>query len=214
MRKYLWVFLSAVLILNSPSVFAGVAVTSVQGEVSLARKYGQPEPVKKDSEIYSGDILKTAAGGSVDVSFYGNAGMRFDSAAEIVFTNTNPTKINLALNSGSLIARFKDKIPEGSSFEIETSTAVLAVRGTQFWGQVISAGEKPVTSFAVREGVLRITSKRDKKKYKLIKNQAIELTQDGPAMRRDAKPEEITAIQESEKIKIMEGERWYKETND
>lgn len=193
------------LVIGSSNVYAAapaILVREVQGHAQFIIN-GQTVQVKPGSEIPQGAILKSDNSGSVDVSIYGDSGFRFLAGTQIVFENTDPQKIKLNLQSGNLIARFKNKVGPKATFDVETPTAVLAVRGTQFWGRVVSPEEKPVTSFAVREGVVSVKVKAGGEIITLKKGEAVDLSKNDKQPRlRSAQPAEMSAIAQSETIQI------------
>ena len=178
-----------------------VVVTAVEGK-ALLNVNGQETEIQPGAEIPQGAILKSDEKGSVDISIHGNSGFRFFPGTQVAFPITAPEKTKLVLENGNLIARFKTKIEPSATFEVETPTAVLAVRGTQFWGRVVSPGEKPVTSFAVREGVVKITAKASGQSVTLKKGEAVELPANQAPLLRKAETAELSAIAQSETIKI------------
>lgn len=187
--------------LSAYAAAAEIVVTGIEGEAVLTAD-GSDVKAVKGMAIPEGGVLKSGDQGTVDVSIYGNSGFRFLADTKVVFASTNPQEINLRLEAGNLIARFKNKIDPDASFEVETPTAVLAVRGTQFWGRVVSPGENPATSFAVREGAVSVTAKSSGQTFMLNAGQAIELLDDAEPVLREAAVAELEAIAGSETIEI------------
>lgn len=203
MKKHLLGLLLAVLwSVNAYAAPSAITVTGLDGEAVLTHD-GRDIPVKTGMEIPEGGVLKSGDYGVVDVSIRGNSGFRFLPKTQAVFSSTDPKKMKIELENGNLLARFKNKVDPDSTFEVETPAAVLAVRGTQFWGRVMSPGENSVTSFAVRDGAVQVKAKSDGESYLLKSGDAIDLTQDETVPRlRPAAPEELAAIGESETIEI------------
>ncbi len=96
-----------------------------------------------------------------------------------------------------------DKLPAGSTFQIETPTAVASVSGTQFWGRVDMAEvANPVTTFAVREGRVQITDKISCKAFDLEKGQALDIPKNGAAPTiRPALDAELAAMAQADAIR-------------
>lgn len=179
-----------------------IVVTGLQGEAVLTVD-GSDVPVKEGMEISEGGVLKSNSQGVVDVSIRGNSGFRFLPDTKAIFTSTDPKRMKIELENGNLLARFKNKVDPDSTFEVETPAAVLAVRGTQFWGRVTSPQENSMTSFAVRDGVVNVTAKVSGEGYILKGGDAIDLADDNTVPRlRGAAPAELAAIGESETIQI------------
>ncbi len=202
MRKLFVILLLFTSALNAYAATPSIMVKDVQGNASLV-KNGQEIEVRAGTEIEEGSILKSDDKSSVDVSIYGNSGFRFLPGTQVAFESTAQEKIKLALQTGNLIARFKTKIAPDAIFEIETPSAVLAVRGTQFWGRVAPAGEKTAASFAVREGVVSVKVKASGETITLKKGEAVDLPENQKQTNlRRAEPAEISAIAQSETIQI------------
>ena len=198
------IFLCAIF-LGQPvfSAFAANVVTGIQGKPVIIQN-GEEKPAEMGMEIQKGDILKTNELCQLDVSLNGGAGVRILASSEADLKEVAAENTRIDLKVGNLIANLKKKIPQGSKFEVETPAAVLAVRGTQFWGQVTEDAQSK-TTFAVREGVLNITSKADSQVYTLEAGQAIELplNEKNPHLRKAAE-KELAAIATCEQIKIQE----------
>lgn len=184
------------------SLFAANVVSGVEGQPVLVRD-GYEQPVTKGMEVLGGDIIKTGSG-QADVSLNGGAGIRLLSDSEAQLKSIEQENTQIDLKVGNIIANLKKKIPEGSKFEVETPAAVLAVRGTQFWGQT-QPGTSPKTTFAVRQGVVSVRDKATSEEFSVNKGQAIELAGQGqPALTREATVNELDAISQAELILIEE----------
>jgi hypothetical protein len=192
----------AALPLNA--AFAANVVSGVEGQPVIVRD-GQEQPAAVGMEVKKGDKVKTVAGSRADVSLNGAAGVRLLAESEAVLKEVSDTNTQIDLEVGNVIVNLKKKLAESDRFEVETPTAVLAVRGTQFWGQVTPQGEAPKTVFAVREGALNVKDKVTAEEWMVTKGGAIEITGDGkPALTRSAAVAELDAIAQAEEIKIEE----------
>lgn len=202
MKRILGLLFMTAFSLTAYAAAPAIVVTGLQGDAVLTAD-GRDVQVKEGMEIPEGGVLKSDKYGVVDVSIHGNSGFRFLPETQAVFTSTDTKKMKIDLENGNLLARFKNKVDPDSTFEVETPAAVLAVRGTQFWGRVTSPGENSVTSFAVRDGAVSVKAKADGETYLLKSGDAIDLTENETVPRlREAAPAELAAIGESETIQI------------
>ena len=108
----------------------------------------------------------------------------------------------LTLEKGNVVLNL-DKLPEKSTFKLETPTAIAAVRGTQFWGRVMPTNKEGVmgTTFAVREGAVEITPLKSQQTYFVNKGQALFIPSDPTkTIERRALPEELKAMEQADAI--------------
>ncbi len=203
MKKLLFPVLTFLLISNSFAWAEPVRnfVTEMNGKATLVRA-GQEQPVSVGMEVQPGDRVNVQSG-TMDVSFNSYYGMRFLEATQCMISAADSENTQVNLITGNMIANLKKKLTPGQKFEVETPTAVLAVRGTQFWGQVLAPESGPAkTTFAVREGVLSITAKASQKSFTVEAGKAIELPEgEGNPSVRDATEGELDAIKQAEVIK-------------
>lgn len=169
-----------VLVLQTPLFAASdnIVVSSFAGSPVILRG-DQTIPVTAGMQCQAGDIVKTPTSeSSVDISVNGLAGCRILPASEFTIVNGSQSDMRLKILSGNAILNL-EKLPQGSSFQLETPTAVAAVRGTQFWGRVDAQNPgNPVTTFAVREGTVEIIAKAAGKTFRLEKGQALDIPAD------------------------------------
>ncbi len=179
-----------------------IVVSGVSGEPQMVRA-GQTLPVKVGTECQTGDILKTSPGCNVDVSLNNLAGCRVLPSSECMISNGVSSNMKIQIKNGNAILNLK-KLPAGSSFQVETPTAVATVRGTQFWGRVMAQDPaNPITTFAVRQGVVTVLAKGAGKTFSLKKGQALDIPANSsiaPSV-RPALDAELKAMEEASSIK-------------
>ncbi len=187
------------------SLLAKNIVTGIQGQPVLVRD-GQETVLTDGTEIAQGDTVKTGEGGLLDISLNGRSGVRILAETEVEMRQLDEKNTDLDMKVGNIIANLKKKVPSDGKFEVSTPAAVLAVRGTQFWGQAVPGGEgKPQSTFAVREGILSVRDKITSEEWMVNKGGAIEISGVGkPALTRAASAGELSAISQAEEIKIEE----------
>jgi hypothetical protein len=202
MKLKITAFLAFLMLSFHLSLFAEAIVSGIKGKATIVRG-GSPLTLSMGTPLKKGDILKTEAGGQVDVSLNGAAGVRFLEGSEVVLRDIEPENTQLDLKIGNIIANLKKKLSDDQDFKVETPTAVLAVRGTQFWGQVATPSAVPVTTFAVRKGEVEIFARQAQKSFKLSKGQALVIPYGETAPKvREASKQELTAISQAEEIRI------------
>ncbi len=191
---------ASLLIFSASTAFAEGLVLSSEGAAVLVR--GTEEiAANPGTPIQNGDVVKTPAGSSADISLNGLAGARVLAGGETVVNETATEGMRLTIRSGNAILNLA-KLPAASSFSVETPTAIASVRGTQFWGRVEMAADRPITTFAVREGIVEIFAKGASKAFTLEKGQALDIPDntDAPVI-RPALPGEMDAMAQADSIR-------------
>lgn len=201
--------LLAVLFMLSLSLFGRplsalaqeAAVTYLEGEAFILRG-SDKIPAALGSLCQTGDLLETGGHCTLDLTLNDLAGCRLLASSQAEITNTDASDMRVAIKSGNAVLNLK-KLPKNSSFRVETPTAIAAVRGTQFWGRVETQNPaNPVTTFAVREGIVEIFAKTSNQTFTLEKGQALDIPLDGslPTV-RVALNAELKAMEQADAIK-------------
>ncbi|MCX7882737.1 MAG: FecR domain-containing protein [Brevinematales bacterium] len=137
-----------------------ILVTMTIGEVGI-RKMGSDtwREVSVDDVIEMGDTLRTGMESACELQIVERGVYRLEANTEILvakLVNEGGThQATIHLDKGTVGAKPK-KLKEGEVFEVETSTAVAAVRGTVFMVGVTEDGD---TKVAVAEGKVSLTPK-------------------------------------------------------
>jgi hypothetical protein len=202
--KFLW--LLALVFLNSSLLWAAeekMVVMNVQGDGQIIRQ-NESIPAVPGMESQPGDILKTGANCQIDVALNGLTGCRVLPGSDISVIDLKASDMQLRVNSGNVVLNLK-KLPQGSSFKLETPTALASVRGTQFWGRVENkVPDNPITTFAVRDGTVEIFDKVSSQSFMLEKGQALDLpknSEKAPSL-RSALPGEMQAMEQADDIPV------------
>lgn len=131
-------------------------VTSVSGAVQLiSGATGRKQPLTRHTLIRVGDEI-VASSGSATVALADGSEVRLSPDSRLIFNRltqygkSGMVDTRLRLNKGEVHTRVRPVIEGGARFEIETPSAVAAVRGTAFALQTSMAG----TSLQVTDGVV------------------------------------------------------------
>jgi len=176
MRSRYWVHLLVAVLLgcsapaqNEPPASvpepAPLAVIhEITGTVTVS-KAGDPEPTpaEEDMPLGAGDRVTTGADGSVTISLRDESFVKLDALANLTIKELRSDQVaggiwaRLALATGKLMAVVANLASADSRFEVETPTAVAAVKGTAF--QVAASGKS--TTISVLEGSVATSGVRD-----------------------------------------------------
>ena len=106
-------------------------VMSVKGGVTVSNGDYVKHPVKEGDLLKEGDTIDVPGDGYLDLAYdkEWNNVTRFFENSRVKIRGIYPT--DLAMEYGDIIAKL-DKLPRNSTFEIETPTAIAAVRGSAF----------------------------------------------------------------------------------
>lgn len=193
--------LSGFVSINAFAATEGCTVNQVMGQVQVIRD-GQLTDVSAKDILKKGDILQASENGTVDMSMNELAGCRLLAGSRVKIDGWKLENMALSVEKGNVILNLQ-KLPKESSFKVETPTAVAVVRGTQFWGRVDDTKtDSPVTTFAVREGVVEITDKATSQTFSVEKGKALDLPKDSaqaPVI-REALPGEMQAMEQADAI--------------
>lgn len=180
----------------------GASVTQASGTAEVVRD-SKTQPATAGVALQAGDALKTGPDGQLDVSVAGLAGARFLGSTEAALTGTEQAQMSVTVTTGNVVLNLKD-LPPGSAFELETPTAIAAVRGTQFWGRVDAPAGAPSTTLAVREGSVAVTVKASGASYTVAQGQALDIPMGAMApTTRAALDEEMAAMAQASDIPIL-----------
>jgi len=164
MRKaatlYIFGFMLLVVVLifmsHALAIVQRVAVVdSITGSAKLIRDgQGAPVPLELGKLVHAGDVIRTGPDGSVELRWARWAGgMRIKIGPNTKFTvkravtnrSTGVEESRLRVDEGSIWVRLRRALAGKSKFEVETPTAVAAVRGTIFRVTVRGDGTSEVS---------------------------------------------------------------------
>jgi hypothetical protein len=118
-----------------PSTLTILSIT--EGEV-LVMKKGTDDwvPAEQEMELDIGDTIKTGGNSSAEITFFDGSTMELGAGTEIeilsldVACDTGVTTITLAQMIGDTISRVTGILDPASSYEVETPSGVVGVRGS------------------------------------------------------------------------------------
>lgn len=121
-------------------------VLAVETSAQVVRD-GSRGPLAEGDLVRAGDSIEVPDGGSVDLAFdaeWKNV-VRLEAGSQTTVRSVLPSRIQL--RKAALYARLR-QLPEGSSFEVETPTAIASVRGTEYRTSVAEDGSTDVSNFS------------------------------------------------------------------
>jgi hypothetical protein len=118
-----------------PSTLTILSIT--EGEVLVIKK-GTDDwvPAEQEMELDIGDAIKTGGNSSAEITFFDGSTMELGAGTEIeilsldVACDTGVTTITLAQMIGDTISRVTGILDPASSYEVETPSGVVGVRGS------------------------------------------------------------------------------------
>jgi hypothetical protein len=153
MRKKLLLILALTILVVSTIVGCGggspcpstLTILSItEGEV-LVMKEGTNDwvPAVPEMELEEGDTIKTGGNSSAEITFFDGSTMELGAGTEIeilsldIVCSTGVTTITLGQMIGDTISRVTGILDPASSYEVETPSGVVGVRGSAARTQVI-----------------------------------------------------------------------------
>ncbi len=133
----------------------------VSGTVEVRRSNkGEWKELSQRGLIKTGDVVRTGADGQAEFKWADGTRWKVMPSTEIVVKKSTYNMVRkadqsqLMLNSGKVFVRIIKTLQPSSNFEVETPTAVAAVRGTIFSVEV----KNGVTEVAVFKGKVKVSS--------------------------------------------------------
>lgn len=131
-------------------------VYHIEGDAKILKSSAQDwMPLEKGTRIAVGDQVRTGANTIVEIhydEFYLNS-VRLEANTIAEFKSIEPTDIYLT--DGSIYSNLEG-LPEGTSYQIATPTAVASVRGTQFFKEYMASTQEEKT--CVLEGKVEVAA--------------------------------------------------------
>nr|WP_158651928.1 FecR domain-containing protein [Marinobacterium profundum] len=122
-------------------------VSSVTGSAQMIRAGATvPEPLQQGAMLQLGDKVITAAESSVAIRFADDSILSLQASSQVQFDNlsahgeTGMVDTRMNLIEGRMITRVTPAVGPGSRFEIQTPSAISAVRGTEYRASVAANG--------------------------------------------------------------------------
>lgn len=178
-----------------------IVVSLVVGDVQV-KKMGSTgwRVINVEDTLQMGDTVKTGADSYCELQMVNRGLFRIEGASQLYLATlvSKDDKVNsrMKLDKGT-VALKPNKLKEGENFEVETSTAVAAVRGTKF---SVNVGENGDTKVAVDEGKVAV---------KPVIKSIDEAQQKGTV---DAKASEILKTEIEKPVEVNPGEEINLET--
>lgn len=131
----------------------------VKGKVEVARRGGDFSPLKSGQTVIVGDEVRTGQDGIAEFTWADKTRWRVMPNSRLTIKKAIVNSVKKAeisqfrLDAGKVFIRIVKSFAPGSSFEVETPTAVAAVRGTVFSVEV--AGNQ--TKVGVYKGAVKVS---------------------------------------------------------
>ena len=138
-----------------------VKLENFDGTVQLTRK-GKEAKIFKDMNLKAQDKVATGANSMAElladsdkhILARENTGFSIETKG-----NKKKGKITIHLDYGTTLIEIDNKLPAGSEFEVRTSNAISAVRGTTF--EVTYDKLRKETIVVVEKGIVEVTTQKD-----------------------------------------------------
>lgn len=129
-------------------------ITYVKGEAEVVAG-GASEKAQPGLAVPAGSLVRTSADSLVILTMTGGAELKINAGSSITVPEGGEQEISLA--RGSLFSHVP-KLKPGARFRIRTPSAVMGVRGTEFFTAFGSEAEKdPDLWMCVREGAVEVS---------------------------------------------------------
>ena len=124
---------------ETPTDGSAASFAEVEGDVAVVRSVdGEETLAEVDMELYEGDEIAVPAGAAATISFLDNHLLKLNERTTLTVKTVKAGSRagsfwgRMWLKAGSLVAYLSGLTAEESGFEIETATAVAAVKGPTF----------------------------------------------------------------------------------
>lgn len=125
-------------------------VIRLEGNVSL-QENGVLKAIKENLRLVSGNTIDTSESSTVSIGLDDSKIVTMDEFSSAEFKQSGK-QLNLDLTAGSLFFEVDKPLADDESFEIETSTMIVGIRGTSGWVSV----QGGVESFILTDGHVHI----------------------------------------------------------
>lgn len=131
----------------------------VRGEVTIISK-GKSTLAQKDSSVSSGDTVKTASRSLTIIAMDDGVVFKMNPKSELAIPVKNDNSVTL--NAGSVFSKVSKQKPN-QQFKLRTPSAVIGVRGTEFFTSYGQTDDKKSDIWmCVNEGSVEVTSVKEK----------------------------------------------------
>lgn len=138
-----------------------VKLENFEGTVNLTRKEKEAK-IFKDMNLKAQDKVATGANSMAELLADSDKHIlaRENTGFSIETKGTKKKgKITIHLDYGTTLIEIDNKLPAGSEFEVKTSNAISAVRGTTF--EVTYDKQRKETTVVVEKGIVEVTTQKD-----------------------------------------------------
>lgn len=148
---------------SSEESYRAVTVSDFNGNVVVSNAGAEAKDVYKDQRLVAQDVATVGNESGMSLVVDDDKALTVEANSKIsvnaVGDKTNG-KVTVDLIYGSVNIAIANKLQENDSFEVETTNAIMAVRGTQF--NVEYDTQENITKVYVETGSVEVTSKETK----------------------------------------------------
>lgn len=128
------------------------------GDVQASVNGGEWKPVDTGMELHESDKVKTGADSYCEIVMPNRGIFRLEQKTEVLLKTLAPGSERIQVRHGGFIANIVNHLTPQENFEVETTTAVVAVRGTRF---EVSVGDEEDSTVAVQSGTVTMSPNLD-----------------------------------------------------
>lgn len=148
---------AVLLNLNGETAFRNISVIDTLGTVSVYREnVGDTLDAYVDMNLESGDEVTVGASSELDLKLDDDKFVYIEENTKMSLKaegDSDNSKTQIILSEGATLHKLDSKLSDGSTYEIETPNATMAIRGTITWARVYKGADGEVHSdFQVYEG--------------------------------------------------------------
>lgn len=157
----------AILLTGNGECYRVIKVAEVEGTSTVTRKGAGTFDAFKDLILTNGDRAATSSDGRLYLSLDSDkyVSVEPDSVVELKLTGReedNNTKTKIVLESGSVSSIIENPLGENETYEVETPSGTMAVRGTEFVVKSFEGENGEYSEIEVTKGTVEVY--RPKKK--------------------------------------------------
>jgi len=168
-KKFKWLLIITLIISTVGSLSyqvegqSEISLTKLEGTVQYKGSswwfFSAPwKQITGSTALDEGDKIKTGPQGRAELEFNDQAQILIKPNSKVQVTANESGEVELKklkLNLGEVIVKFIDELNEGSTFEVETPSAVAGIKGTTF---KVAVNQQQQTTVTVNQGTVKVST--------------------------------------------------------